>query len=183
MVLSLVAACVTVNVNFPESAVQKAADDYVKELYRAKEKQKQPSPESTGKPQASRLSLFPEAYAAELDSSDIRFDSPKLRAIQGKQAAIVDELKKQKRAGFIGETNEATLALRDGDKLPPPIRAKIEKLIQQENGYRQDQYSAIQSEKNFQIQDVKRTFMRAYQSESPSGTWVQNANGAWERKP
>ena len=35
---SLTAACVTVNVNFPESTVQKATDDYVKELYKAKER-------------------------------------------------------------------------------------------------------------------------------------------------
>src|SRR3954470_20952661 len=38
------AACVTVNVNFPESAVQKATDDYVRDLYRAKEKGKPAAP-------------------------------------------------------------------------------------------------------------------------------------------
>lgn len=32
--------CVTVNVNFPESAVQKETDDFVRDLYRAKEKGK-----------------------------------------------------------------------------------------------------------------------------------------------
>ncbi|MEZ4871386.1 MAG: hypothetical protein R2827_03890 [Bdellovibrionales bacterium] len=29
----LLVSCITVNVNFPEAAVQKAADDYVKELF------------------------------------------------------------------------------------------------------------------------------------------------------
>ena len=33
MILFVGISCVTVNVNFPEGAVQKAADDYVKELY------------------------------------------------------------------------------------------------------------------------------------------------------
>ncbi len=32
-ILFLFASCITVNVNFPESAVKKAADDFVKELY------------------------------------------------------------------------------------------------------------------------------------------------------
>ena len=48
------AACVTVNVNFPESTVQKATDDYVKELYKAKEKGRSGGAGSDTTPQSSK---------------------------------------------------------------------------------------------------------------------------------
>src|SRR5579872_4764189 len=33
-IATLVTSCITVNVNFPESAVQRAADDFVQDLYK-----------------------------------------------------------------------------------------------------------------------------------------------------
>lgn len=186
--LGMLSACVTVNVNFPESAVQKAADDYVRELYRAKEK-KSSTPSSWLEPaKQTQMALMlwewltPSASAAEVNA-EIKFDSPSIKAIQTQQAGLISELKNQKRAGYVGETKDGYVALREADKLPPPIKSKLEKLVKQENDYRDNLYNTIHSEQKLQKEGVKRTFTRAYQGESPSGTWVEDSGGNWERKP
>ncbi|MEK6577825.1 MAG: hypothetical protein AABZ55_01245, partial [Bdellovibrionota bacterium] len=86
---ALIGSCVTVNVPivFPESSVQKATDDFVREIYRAKEKGKTPAatdPASLKKnkdPQKTQFDLFfmNSAYAIE---AVFKVDSEKAVKIQ-----------------------------------------------------------------------------------------------------
>jgi uncharacterized protein YdbL (DUF1318 family) len=185
---SMVAACVTVNVNFPESAVQKATDNYVRELYRAKEKGRGTTPAATdaAKPGAQSrlesLALIPDAQAAD----DIKVDSAKALGIRQKLSARIDEVLAQKRAGVLGESSDGQLTLQAPDKLKPLLKAKVQKLVADENADRADLYAEVLKANGFaaaRTKDIQKSFSRSFQAESPSGTWVQDAGGGWSQKP
>lgn len=198
-VLSLLSAsaCVTVNVNLPEGAVQRAADDYVRELYRAKERNKaSPSPEPSSKA-ASRsfsiknlsllaLRLVPSAHAAEETQPAVfSLQTPKARAIQKKQKELAGEVVEQKQAGAIGEDKAGLLTLKDVAKLSAPRRIKVEKLVDKENALRRELYEEAQANAtpSVPIETIQKSFAHSFQEYSPKGTWIQSEDGAWSRKP
>ena len=202
--LGLVAAqvaCVTVNVNFPESAVQKATDDYVRELYRAKEKGNKgtPAPDPSAKPAAWNFSLLPEAQAAETEL-EFRLDSDKALKIRDRLSNRLDEVVKYKRDGVIGETNDGLVEVHN----PAPLKkAKLlaqakggkgraedperiaNGVVDAENKDRRDLYDEVLATNAIakgRKKDIQKSFARSFQAESPSGTWVQDADGAWSQK-
>ncbi len=167
-------ACVTVNVNFPESAAQKATDDYVGELYKAKEKH-------TEKKSSMLFSLIPEAWAGEFD-----VDSKKALEIREKMASRLDDVIAQKSAGFLGEANDGMLSIHDKTKIKKLLLRKLQKLVQSENIDRKELYQEVLRSnhltKNHLI-NVEQSFARSFKHVSPSGTWVQNDDGSWDQKP
>src|SRR5436305_1527056 len=103
-------ACVTVNVNLPESAVQKASDDYVRDLYRSREKgPKSPASETSPAPvKASwlrELSLLPAAYA-DASSGTVEVKGAKTEEIRGRLLSRLDDVIANKRQGVLGESND-----------------------------------------------------------------------------
>lgn len=180
----LTTACVTVNVNFPESAVQKATDDYVRELYRTKEKGKAPTAEPSKAPSTkSALDfLIPQAYAAEFA---FKVDSPKALKIRDRLAKRVDEVIQHKRAGVLGESTDGLLVLKSPDKLKALFLKKVQKLVEDENADRTELYQEVLSSNSLaknRLKDIERSFARSFQAESPAGTWVQDADGSWTQK-
>jgi uncharacterized protein len=191
------AACVTVNVNFPESTVQKATDDYVKELYQAKEKGREKKPPAPvpgagpgaggdpAKPQTSPTSwmpeLIPSAMAAEADLN-FKTDTPKATEIKKRLAANVDTVLAQKKAGNLGESNDGLLVLKT-DK--PLLVKKLEPMVKAENADREDLYQEILTANQMakgRLVDIRKSFARSFQGQSPTGTWIQDADGAWTKK-
>ena len=173
-------ACVTVNVNFPESAAQKATDDYVRDLYRAKNRDKSPSPEASIKSSLIEWAL-PSAYADETFS----LNSSTIMSIKESQKARAEEVLDYKAKGFIGEKQDGLLAVRPGPDLKPLLQKKIEKLVADENKDREKLYNATLKENKLapnRITNVRETFSRSFQAESPSGTWVESG-GTWAKKP
>jgi uncharacterized protein YdbL (DUF1318 family) len=181
-------SCVTVNVNFPESAVQKATDDYVRDLYRAKEKGKSPSPT----PEASKTS-FLENFGGSLliaqawaDAEGMfRVDTPKAGEISERLKSNLSEVIAQKRAGVLGETNDGMLKLKAPEKLKKLFIQKIEKLVADENKDRGELYAEVVRANNLgknRLKDVQKSFARSFQAESPSGTWLQDSDGKWAQK-
>ncbi len=189
-------ACVTVNVNFPEVAVQKATDDYVKELYRAKEKGKNPTPatENTAGKQTNLIerlnrelgsALVSEAWAGPAEGNFV-VNTPKAREILESQKARVQSLLAQKRNGFIGETKDGRVTVRGADQLKPLQKKNVEGLVQDENADREKLYAEIIQANGLTdnaLPKVQKSFARSFQAESPSGTWVESADGQWSRKP
>ncbi len=184
--LGLAVGCVTVNVNFPESAVQKATDDYVRDLYRAKEKGKSPTPEASAKTTSSLgngFQLIPSAEAAEVN---IKVDSNKALALKGKLASRVAEVILQKRAGALGETNDGLLEYKGSDQVKPLLKRKIEGMVAAENSDRIELYDEVATANAIpkgRIKDIQKSFARSFQAESPSGTWLQDSEGKWAQKP
>lgn len=187
--LAFSTSCVTVNVNFPESAVQKATDDYVRDLYRAKEKGKQPqaSPAPAVKSTSSAELLW-EIIVPSAQAGDdlITAKTPAALAIQKKQLARIDSIIEQKKAGLLGEKVDGTLVIKDPSKLKPGLKMMLENLVKDENADRSQLYQEILKANGLpgnRLQNVERSFSRSFQAESPSGTWVENPDGSWSQKP
>lgn len=186
-------ACVTVNVNFPESAVQKATDDYVRDLYRAKERGKSTSPETPSPAPASdskssslweHLELIPQVHAA--DDDVFKVNTEKAMKIREKLAGRLNEVLAQKRAGVLGETQDGKLTIQAPSKLKPILKKKVESLVSEENKDRNELYEEILTAnglKSNRMINIQKSFARSFQAESPSGTWVESPDGKWAQKP
>lgn len=191
----ILSACVTVNVNFPESAVQKATDDYVRELYRAKAKGREeatpatPDKTSAWSPTAQALALLSDALTTQAHAQGIeafKVKSGKTEGIQASMSGRVAEILKYKRSGAIGETNQGLLTIRGAENLKPIERKKVESLVAADNADRESLYAevmAINSLPDEKKASLQSSFARSFQAESPSKTWVQDAGGQWEQKP
>ncbi len=177
------AACITVNVYFPEGAVQRAADDFVKDLYEKTPKQQGPAGATKPSPGASLMEhlLLPYAHAAD----EITTNTPTAQAIKARMAARVGDLSAFKTKGVIGETNDGNVIVKDAAGLALKDRAAVEKLITAENQDRATLYDEVQ--RTNQLNDrgqtkIRHTFSKAFQEHSPAGTWVQGESGGWNRK-
>lgn len=182
--LATAAACVTVNVNFPESAVQEATDDYVRDLYKAKEKGTSASPTPAGAKSSLSFSLFPAAHAAEIPTQ-FTVKSAKAIMIRDRLAELVDDVLAQKRAGVLGEGNDGMLVLKAPEKLKKLLLTKVEKLVTEENALRDELYDEVVASNSLAPArriDVTKSFARSFQNESPAGTWIQAADGTWAQK-
>lgn len=192
--LTILSACVTVNVHFPESSVQRAADDYVRELYQSKEKgSAKPGAEATTPPKKtgdgtphSRLSprfeLIPSAWA----DADFKVNSPRAQEILARQKSRIGDLDKYKQKGVIGETKDGLILLKDSSKLKRLEMKKIDDLIVLENQDREALYADIvdtNGANRVLPELVRKTFSRSFQGLSPTGTWIEDESSAWNRKP
>lgn len=172
-------SCVTVNVNFPESAVQKATDDFVKDLYRSKDQGKKPGAWVFP-------SLIHEASAASETSMVFKIDSATSEEIKTRLAKRVDEIIALKRRGVLGETNDGKLAVKDPTSLKKLETRKVDQLVAEENKDRTALYEEVLKSNGLQkarMKDLTNNFTRSFQAESPSGTWVMDPTGKWEQKP
>ncbi|MDZ4661030.1 MAG: DUF1318 domain-containing protein [Pseudomonadota bacterium] len=181
MILFVGISCVTVNVNFPEGAVQKAADDYVKELYNAKEKDEA---ETADKKPSSffhiNLSLISVAHAQEF-----KVDTAKAKEIQSRQKARIDDLKEHLKEGQIGESANGLVEVRAPSDIKPILMKKIEKLVQDENADREALYDEVISSNGLSSSvrnQVKASFAKSFQGAAPKGTLIESTKGKWDKK-
>jgi uncharacterized protein YdbL (DUF1318 family) len=187
--------CVTVNVNFPESAVQRATDDYVRELYRAKGKGGTGTggakPADGAAPAGAKSSwngfVWPELIASAHAADGVfKVDTDKALEIKTRLGGRVDEVIAQKRAGVLGETNDGLLVVKAPEKLKKLQTARVEKLVADENADRNGLYDEVRKANGLadgRLKDIQKSFARSFQAESPSGTWVQDSDGKWAQKP
>lgn len=174
-------SCVTVNVNFPEGAVQKAADDYVKELYNAKEKDEAGA--ANKKPSSHfhfNLSLIDVAHA-----QDFKVDSAKAKEILSRQKGRIGELMGHLKEGQIGEGANGLLEVKAAGDIKPILKKKIEKLVQDENTDREALYNEVISSNNLSPsvrQQVQSSFAKSFQGAAPKGTLIESSSGKWDKK-
>ncbi|MBC7691368.1 MAG: DUF1318 domain-containing protein [Methylotenera sp.] len=183
LALAALPACVTVNVNFPESAAQKATDDYVRDLYRAKERGKS-APAAGDTTFFQNFSLISNALAA--DEENFKLDSSKSSGIKEKLRSRIDEVITYKRMGVLGENGDGKLVLKDPSKLKTLQKQRVETLVKQENVDRDDLYQEvlkINKLPDTRMRNIEQSFARSFQAESPSGTWLQTSEGQWSQKP
>jgi uncharacterized protein YdbL (DUF1318 family) len=180
-------ACVTVNVNFPEATVQKASDDYVKDLYRAKEKGRiEPAvtPQASASPTAGSSWFIANAMAAEIPSS-FRMDNAAISAVKQSQAGRIGQIAAAARAGQVGETNDGKLAVDPGNTLKPLLKKGVQPLVDAENKDREKLYKEVielNSMSKNRLKDVEKSFSRSFQDAAPAGTWLQDESGKWAQK-
>jgi uncharacterized protein YdbL (DUF1318 family) len=185
----LLGGCVTVNVNFPESAVQKATDDYVKDLYRMKNsgpKGAEPASVPSQTPQAKGAWILDLMTASAMAEEGFSVNSAESSRIREKLRARLDDVLAQKKAGVLGEDKNGLIVIKDPSKLKKLLAQKVEKLVADENADRMALYNDVVKSNGFpssRLANIQRSFARSFQAESPSGTWVEDVDSGWTQKP
>lgn len=196
-VMLATAACVTVNVYFPEAAAQNAADKIIREVYgRNPGETTTPAPAESGD-QSSRdgagrtdrsalfaaaLDLFiTRAHAAE---PDIDISTPAI-------AALKENMKKRHRifvpfynSGAIGMDNRGLLSMRSSQLIPIRERNTVKQLMVAENHDRNELYLEIAKANGHKgwEDDIRATFARRWVANAPYGWWFQDQSGEWQQK-
>ena len=187
MLAFIVSACVTVNIYFPAAAVERAADQIVKETWGAPGEPAKPAP----KPQSynwvspvrmAALNFVSEAHAQE---ADINVSNPAIRAIKDSIKARSDAIKPFMDRGSIGIAQDGLLSIRTTDGLNLKERAETKQLVDAENRDRENLYAEIAKANNIpkeNIPKIKSIFAKSWLDQARPGWWIQDTQGNWKKK-
>ena len=183
----VLAACVTINVYFPEAAAEKAADRIIEDVW---------GPATQGKEQSALPSrptgvllaaaggvlelLVPTAHA----QADINVSTPAIRALTASMESRHAQLSKHYDAGAVGLTADGLIEIRDPNAVPLAERNAVRKLVADENGDRNALYREIASANGHPEweQDIRGTFAQRWVANARAGWWYRSAAGAWAQK-
>lgn len=199
------AACVTINVYFPEAAIKDLSKQIEQEVQRqAAREAAQPGKatppaqqQAPPAPQAERprgpnagAGLFDAlfgvtpAYAQAVPQPEV--SNPAIRKIIDSRAARVAEINKYKASGVLGENNKGLLEARALDTLPDlKARAEVQRLVKAENTDRDQLYREIAAAKGVdpsQLDKVRETYAVTLRENAKAGEWIQMPDGAWKQK-
>jgi len=183
----VVSACVTVNIYFPAAAVERAADQIVKETWGgpADPAQTAPQPESSNRHAPIRLAALNFISQAHAQEADINVSNPAIRALKDSIRKRSNAIKPFMDRGSIGIARDGLLAIRSPDGLNLRERAETKQLVEAENRDRENLYGEIAKANNISrdsIPRIKAIFARSWIYQAHSGWWIQDAQGAWRQK-
>jgi uncharacterized protein YdbL (DUF1318 family) len=174
----LAIACVTINIYFPEAAVQKTAEEIVDEVRKAEEEGKKKQDKEFTQ---SSFSLIPMAYAQEEE----RVSTPKIRALKqslkDREPLLLPFFEK----GNIGEGNDGFIHVRNEDNLSLKEKADLRRLTKDVNSDRENLYSEVANALDIdsgQIPRIQKIFAKRWIENSRTGWWIQKEDDQWERK-
>jgi uncharacterized protein YdbL (DUF1318 family) len=179
-------ACVTVNIYFPAAAVERAADQIVKETWGGPAKPATPVPQPQSRSLFSpnrflTLSFVSEAFAQD---ADINVTNPAIRALKDSIKKRSDAIKPYMDRGNIGIAQDGLLAIRSADGLNLKERAEANQLIDAENKDREALYAEIAKANGIpkeNIPKIKSIFAKSWIEQAQPGWWIQS-NGNWQKK-
>jgi uncharacterized protein len=182
-----ISACVTVNIYFPAAAVERAADQIVKETWGGPGEPPKPAPVPQSRTLFSparfaSVSFLSEASAQE---ADINVSNPAIRALKESIRVRSDAIKPYMDRGNIGIARDGLLALRTADGLNLKERAEAQQLVEAENRDREALYSEIAKANNIakeSIPKIKSIFAKSWIDQARPGWWTQDAQGSWRKK-
>ena len=185
-IILLLVACVTINIYFPAAQAEAAAERIVDDILG--KPQEKPDP-GASLPMAgweryagSLLNLIiPQAQAAQ---PDFNVDSPQIRKLQAAMKQRNLDLKGYYASGAVGFTHDAQIALRDQAVVPLKERARVARLIDDENRDRNALYRAIAAANGHPEweSDVRATFARTWSQKAEKGWWYQPTPGNWKQR-
>lgn len=179
-------ACVTVNIYFPAAAVERAADEIVKETWGGrtesipKDQPRSQIPTAGGN--IAFISFIDEAFAQE---ADINISNPAIRALKDSIKNRSGAIKPFMDRGNVGLTKDGLLTVRTTDGLGLKERAEVQQLVDAENRDRESLYLEIAKANNFpkeSVAKIKTIFARSWIEQAQPGWWVQDGQGNWQRK-
>ena len=198
---AVLAACITINVYFPEAAVKELAQQIEDEVQRkaADEASPTPVPEPTPTPVAEPAAGAPEsllswvlslgattAYAAQEEVAAPEITNPAIRKIIDSRAARLKAINDLKAKGVVGESNQALLEVRNLDAIQGlKERAEAQKLIKDENADREQLFREIAAAKNVelsQLPQIRTTYAEALRENARPGDWIQLPDESWAQK-
>jgi uncharacterized protein YdbL (DUF1318 family) len=185
--LFLASACVTVNIYFPAAAVERAADQIVKETWGGPGEPGKTAPQPQSRyfdlPTAiANLSFVGAAHAQE---ADINVSNPAIRALKDSIKRRSEALKPYMDLGNLGIAQDGLLVIRNNDGLSLKQRAEIKQLIDAENRDREALYAEIAKANNIpneNIPRIKSIFAKSWIEQARSGWWIQDSQGSWRKK-
>ncbi len=193
------AACITINVYFPEAAVKELSQQIEDEVQRKAADEPSPAPELTPTPVAqseggtseSLLSYIfslgaTTAYAAEDQVAAPEITNPAIREIIDSRAKRLDAINALKAKGVIGEGNQGLLVFRNLDAIQGlKERADAQKLVKDENADREQLFKEIAAAKNVdlaQLPQIRSTYATTLRENAHPGDWIQLPDGSWAQK-
>ncbi len=171
-------ACVTINIYFPEAAVQKTAEEIVDEVRKAEEEGKKKQEKDIVQ---SSFSFIPAAYAQEEQT----VSTPKIRALKQSLKDKEPLLRPFFDQGNIGESNDGFIQIRSEDNLNLKDKADLRRLTKDVNGDRESLYAEVAKALNIeesQIPRIQKIFAKSWIENSRAGWWIQKDDGEWIRK-
>jgi uncharacterized protein len=182
----LISACVTVNIYFPAAAVERAAEQIVKETWGDPAgPAKMPAPQSFNLFSPLRLAAMTLVSEAQAQEADINVSNPAIRAlkdsIKARSAAIMPFMDR----GNIGIAQDGLLAIRSTEGLNLKERAETQQLVDAENRDRENLYAEIAKANGFQkesIAKIKTIFAKSWLDQARPGWWIQDGPGNWKKK-
>ncbi|RME36063.1 MAG: DUF1318 domain-containing protein [Gammaproteobacteria bacterium] len=192
--LTMLAACVTVNVYFPAAAAERAADRFIRDVYGETGKETQPPPAGeqaeplpppAGEPQSGLIRLLDLLVPAALaDTLDINISTPAINRLKAAMEARHRQLVPWYGKGAVGMTRDGLITLRDPSVVPLRDRNRVKQLIAQENRDRNALYAEVARANGHPEwePEIRRVFAQRWVANAPSGWWYQDSRGAWQRK-
>lgn len=191
----LTAACFTINVYFPEAAIQdlsnKIEEQVVKEAAAkaAAASDAPPPSEPVEKPKQSSSVLdlllgTTVARAEEVAAPEAT--SPAIRKIIDSRAGRLAELNAFKAKGVIGENNQGLVEARNLESLGDlKARADVQRLVKAENTDREELYKEVAVAKGVdlsQLPKIRETYAGTLRDRAKPGEWIQGVDGGWKKK-
>lgn len=177
------AACVTINVYFPEAAAERAADRFIRDVLG----EDVPPPPSNGS-QAARDSwwhaLSPVATAHAQDP-DIDINTPQIQTIKERMRERQSEhLADWFDAGAIGFARDGLVEIRDRSAVSLSERRNLERVVGEENADRNAVYREIAVANGHPEwePEIRDTFGRRWIANAKSGWYYQTPDGEWTQK-
>jgi uncharacterized protein YdbL (DUF1318 family) len=181
-----VSACVTVNIYFPAAAVERAADQIVKETWGGPEepaKKDQPQSAIIGAEAVAALFHFvEEAHAQE---ADINVSNPAIRALKDSIKNRSNSIKPFMDRGNVGISRDGLLTVRTIEGLNLKERAEVQQLVDAENLDREALYGEIAKANNIgkeSVPRIKTIFAKSWREQAQAGWWIQDEQGNWKKK-
>lgn len=179
------AACVTINLYFPEAAAERAADRFIRDVLGD-----DAPPPPSGEPQARNISgwkaLLPISSAhAQQQQADIDIDTPQILAIKDRMAERQREhLAAWFDAGAIGFARNGLVEIRDRSAVGLSERRNLEQIVAEENADRNAVYReiAVANGQPDWESDIRETFARRWIANAREGWFYQDAEGKWTEK-
>jgi uncharacterized protein YdbL (DUF1318 family) len=191
LALAVLAACVTVNVYFPEAEVRDLSKQIEEEVRRqaAEQPGEAPPPAPVPQPQgqgASVLDLLLGVTPAMAQVAKPEIENPAIRKIIDSRSARFNELRKYFDQGVLGENNKGLIEVRALDAIADlKARADVQRLVRAENADREELYKEIAAAKNVdlaQLPRIRETYAATLRQNAKSGDWIQQADGTWVKK-
>jgi uncharacterized protein YdbL (DUF1318 family) len=184
--LSILTACVTINVYFPAAEAQEAAREFVEKVIG--DDATTPPADGAGMAQTATRSLGLLSFVisdAHAQSADITISTPAIQAIQERMASrFQSQLAAHFTSGALGFGRDGLLVVRDASAVPLKDRAPLNQAVSDDNRDRGAVYREIavangHAEWEGQIREI---FAKQWIASARSGWWYQDAAGAWVQK-
>lgn len=183
------AACVTINVYFPEAAAEKAADKIIEEVWgddAEKAASEQSSDAGSIGDYTSRIPLLVLQWlvpAAEAQQANLDISSPAIGKIEASMRARHAQLLPFYNSGAVGLTGDGLVAVRDAKAVPLSSRQSINQWVADDNRDRAALYREIAAANGHPEWEpqIRQTFARRWIDLAQSG-WYYQSGSAWVQK-